>query len=279
MFVGSSTEGLPFANAVRAAMEADAEITVWNEDFFGLGQTFIEALVTQLPRFDFALLVLTPDDLVVSRDVESLGPRDNVLFELGLFMGRLGRSRTFVLHQAHADLKLPSDLAGLVTATYAWPRSDNNHRAAVGAASASIRRAILDLGVVETKTAGALVHLRSRQDAQDKELTDQQRQIRSLHFVLQGIVTRYELDKLLGLLGDDAFMCYYSDDLYAELKRLRAIGLILHHEGTGLTDIRSRYKDRNEQFDLKRYFQITREGREYVTLRSEMSTQESSGRE
>src|SRR4051794_28168075 len=97
MFVGSSTEGLPFANAVRAAMEADAEITVWNEDFFGLGQTFIEALVTQLPRFDFALLVLTPDDLVVSRDVESLGPRDNVLFELGLFMGRLGRSRTFVL--------------------------------------------------------------------------------------------------------------------------------------------------------------------------------------
>jgi len=49
------------------------------------------------PRFDFAALVLTADDLTASRQVVSLGPRDNVLFELGLFMGRLGRSRTFVI--------------------------------------------------------------------------------------------------------------------------------------------------------------------------------------
>jgi predicted nucleotide-binding protein len=60
----------------------DAEVTVWNEGFFGVGSTFIETLVNALPRFDFAVLVLTPDDLVNSRDVEMLSPRDNVLFDL-----------------------------------------------------------------------------------------------------------------------------------------------------------------------------------------------------
>ena len=47
-------------------------------------------MVYSLDRFDFAILVLTADDLVASRDVLSTAPRDNVLFELGLFMGGLG---------------------------------------------------------------------------------------------------------------------------------------------------------------------------------------------
>ena len=89
LFIGSSTEGLEFARALRSLLAHDAEVTLWNEGFFSLGNTFIETLVNSLPRFDFAVLVMTPDDLVNSRNSESLGPRDNVLFELGLFMGRL----------------------------------------------------------------------------------------------------------------------------------------------------------------------------------------------
>ena len=38
-----------------------------------------------LPRFDFALLVLTADDPVHSRETEMFGPRDNVVFEIDLF--------------------------------------------------------------------------------------------------------------------------------------------------------------------------------------------------
>src|SRR5262245_27745228 len=86
LFIGSSTEGLEFARAARSLLAKDAETTIWDEGFFGLGSTFIETLINSLARFDFALLVLTPDDLVASRKDETLGPRDNVIFELGLFM-------------------------------------------------------------------------------------------------------------------------------------------------------------------------------------------------
>ena len=64
VFIGSSSEGLEFARAVRSLLAQDAEITLWNEGFFGLGSTFIETLINALPRFDFAILVLTADDLV-----------------------------------------------------------------------------------------------------------------------------------------------------------------------------------------------------------------------
>ena len=107
LFIGSSTEGLEFARALRDLLVHDAEVTLWNEGLFSLGNTFIETLVNSLPRFDFAVLVLTPDDLVKSREVDLLGPRDNVLFELGLFMGRRGRSRTFILTQSNSRVKIP----------------------------------------------------------------------------------------------------------------------------------------------------------------------------
>jgi Predicted nucleotide-binding protein containing TIR-like domain len=270
LFIGSSSEGLVFAQAVRAGLDADAEVTIWNEGVFPLGQTFIEALLNALPRFDFAVLVLTADDAVFSRRAEAVGPRDNVLFELGLFMGRLGRSRTVVLHQATADLKIPSDLSGLVTATYDWPRADDNRRAAVGSACDSIRQIVRDLGVVEAKTSRAVVDLRSRQEVQGQELVRQQAQIRSLSFALRGIVTTYEYEKLAGLEAASPFMCYYSEDLYQELKRLRAMGLVRHHQGTGLSDVKRNYKDRDAKFDLRRFFYITESGVEYLSLRREI---------
>ena len=58
--------------------------------------TFIEALEEELAQSDFAVLTLTPDDQTESRGKVSMAPRDNVLFELGLFMGRLGRNRTLL---------------------------------------------------------------------------------------------------------------------------------------------------------------------------------------
>ena len=48
-------------------------------------------------RADFAAFIISPDDTVISRDAENLAPRDNVIFELGLFMGVLNRQRVFLI--------------------------------------------------------------------------------------------------------------------------------------------------------------------------------------
>lgn len=170
VFVGSSSEGLEFARAVRSLLGQEAEITIWNEGFFDLGNTFVETLVNALPRFDFAVLVLTPDDLVNSRNSQDFGPRDNVIFELGLFMGHLGRSRAFVLHQANASVKIPTDLSGMVTANYEWPRADGNYKSAVGAACDSIREAIRHLGVTERKIEKEIGDIKSRQESAESRL-------------------------------------------------------------------------------------------------------------
>ena len=271
MFIGSSSEGLEFARAARSLLAQDAEVTIWNEGFFKPGSTFIETLINSLPRFDFALLVLTPDDLVQSRKEETFGPRDNVIFELGLFMGRLGRARTFMLHQSNSAVKIPTDLSGVITATYEWPRADRNYHSAVGGACDSIRKIVRDLGISEAKTAKAISTIRTVQEAQGRRLTRQQAEIRSLQVALQGIVTQYEYDKLVGLTSLEPFLCYYSDDLYNELKRLRAMGLIRNRDRTGLSDIRRDYKDKDRNFDLKQFFYATEKGLEYLKLRTEIS--------
>jgi hypothetical protein len=271
VFVGSSLEGLEFARAIRSLLADVAEMTLWNEGFFRPGNTFIDSLINALPRFDFAALVLTADDLIRSREVESLGPRDNVLFELGLFMGRLGRARTFLVHQSGANIKIPTDLSGVTAAIYEWPREDDNHKSAVGGACDSIRDVIRDLGIADVKTAHVVSDISAKQQEQERQLGEQRDAIRSLQFALQGIVTQYELDKLLGLSKETPFLCFYSEDLYNEMKRLRAMALISNCEGVGLGTIRAKFKDRNEQFDLKKFFFITDHGQEYLRLRDELT--------
>ena len=95
------------ARAIELQFQHDAEVTLWTEGIFGLGEPTIESLLNALDRFDFAILVLSPDDLKVSRNQEHMGPRDNVLFELGLFMGRLGKKRTFVVCSGNPQVRLP----------------------------------------------------------------------------------------------------------------------------------------------------------------------------
>ena len=68
---------------------------------------------TQIGIADFAVLVAGPDDQVISRANQLDAPRDNVIFELGLFMGALTRSRTFLLVPEGIKVKIPTDLLGL----------------------------------------------------------------------------------------------------------------------------------------------------------------------
>lgn len=150
LFIVSSREGLDVAREVEFHLQDVTEVTIWNEGLgiFKLGNSYLESLINSLETFDFAILILTPDDLVTSRDISAQGPRDNVMFELGLFMGRLGRSRTFILYDSKREMKIPSDLSGIHTATFHGNRTDGNLTAALSPACTLIRKTIKSLGIL-----------------------------------------------------------------------------------------------------------------------------------
>jgi hypothetical protein len=146
VFVGSSREGLDIARAIQFHLHDAALVTVWNEGVFGLTEGTLESLVRTSSTFDFAILIITPDDIVTAADGQRQAPRDNVMFELGLFMGRLGPTRTFAVCCDSSGLKLPSDLAGVTMARFNSDDATRDVTAALGPAAFQLRRTIRELG-------------------------------------------------------------------------------------------------------------------------------------
>jgi hypothetical protein len=146
LFIGSSSEGLPYAKALQVNLDHSLEVTIWSQGVFGLSGGTLEELVRKLQQMDFAVLVVTPDDLISSRGQELSSPRDNVLLELGLCIGTLGRERSFLVYDRSSKIKLPSDMAGITPATF-HPHSDGNLEATLGAASTCIEKKTIELGL------------------------------------------------------------------------------------------------------------------------------------
>ena len=124
IFIASSSEGLGVARTVHGLLQQqlddNAEVNLWTWEF-ELSTTYIEELERASRETDFAILVLTPDDVTTSRESAKPAPRDNVVFELGLFIGSLGRERCILVHEQGQDLKLPTDLLGVNLATFRRP--------------------------------------------------------------------------------------------------------------------------------------------------------------
>lgn len=132
IFIGSSSESLKYAYALQAIMYSDYEITVWDQDIFKPSQTAIESLVEGLSNFDFAVFIMSSDDKILSRGREYECTRDNIIFEIGLFMGRLGRDRVFLIKPLKKEIKIPTDLLGIHILEYESGRTDGNDKAAMG---------------------------------------------------------------------------------------------------------------------------------------------------
>jgi predicted nucleotide-binding protein len=119
VFVISSAEALPIARAIENAFAHDPFATiVWANGVFRVTNYTLESLENELDRSDFAVAIAQPDDRTEVRDQDWPTPRDNVVFELGFFMGRLGRSRAILMEPRATGVKLPSDLAGITTIRY-----------------------------------------------------------------------------------------------------------------------------------------------------------------
>jgi predicted nucleotide-binding protein with TIR-like domain len=141
VFIASSSEGLEVAENLNVRLSKDCETVPWHGSAFELSETYIASLEKALETVEFAVLVVTPDDLREKRGDQSRIPRDNVVFELGLFMGRLGRERTFIVCDPQT-VELPSDLLGVTTAEFDSKRSDGDMRNAVLPAATAILHAM-----------------------------------------------------------------------------------------------------------------------------------------
>jgi hypothetical protein len=122
IFLGSSGKQEKLLQALTRGLEDVAHVEPWTTSF-NPGTTTLERLLELAHEVDFAAFVFAQDDWTTDSPLTSTlpgagqaSPRDNVVFEAGLFGGALGMRRTFILHASGS--KLPSDLLGLTSIRY-----------------------------------------------------------------------------------------------------------------------------------------------------------------
>jgi len=148
VFLGCSTEALDLAREIQATLSNDALVQIWTDGVFHPTKSPIEDLCEFARNVDFAAVLLTPDDKTKSRNKQKMSPRDNVLLELGLMMGAIGRDRTFFVVEKGIDLKMPSDLLGINPISYQPIKKTSEIQARLGPACTELRRVIKNLGPI-----------------------------------------------------------------------------------------------------------------------------------
>ena len=128
IFIGCSSESLEMAEYVQSQLQHVALAQVWNQGIFQAGNYVLETLLEIVGNYDFAVFLVTPQDIAEIREERVLIARDNVLFEAGLFFTKLGRKRTLLVAPRKSgtqqlDFHLPADLEGLTLIKY-YPYSN-----------------------------------------------------------------------------------------------------------------------------------------------------------
>jgi hypothetical protein len=121
IFIGSSGQQQRLLQALTHGLEDIADVEPWTS-VFNPGVATLERLVELTREVDFAAFIFAQDDWTTAGPSATGGaageasPRDNVVYEAGLFGGAIGIRRTFILHADGA--KLPTDLLGLTSVRY-----------------------------------------------------------------------------------------------------------------------------------------------------------------
>lgn len=143
LFIGSSVEGLKVAECIQELLKFDVFPRVWTQGNFNLNNTTLDDLISAVKKHDFAIFIFSPDDVTILRDKQVHTVRDNVIFELGLFMGYLGKENVFFLvPEGINDLHLPTDLLGISAGSYFFTKDIEDLLAGLGPVCNQIRRQI-----------------------------------------------------------------------------------------------------------------------------------------
>jgi hypothetical protein len=154
IFIGSSVEALKVAYGIQENLEHDALCQVWDQGIFDLTGNALDNLLEATSNFDFAIFVFQPDDTAKIRDSKFNVVRDNLIFELGLFISKLSKENVFFLIPRNEEkLHLPTDLLGIKPGHYDHQNDDEKLLGALGPFCNKIRRKIRKkLGEVGSET-------------------------------------------------------------------------------------------------------------------------------
>lgn len=138
VFIGSSAEAINIANGIFENLERHITPNPWYSDTFGINEYTMDSLEKELNNNDFAIFIFSPDDVAIIRDKTVFITRDNTIFEMGLFYGKLGKERVFAIvpntikheiqvedNKVISDFHILSDFSGITLAYYDNERKDN----------------------------------------------------------------------------------------------------------------------------------------------------------
>lgn len=112
IFIGSSTAGYIVAEKVKNYLTETGDCILWKDpNVWEPNRSTFENLLKMVSYFDFGVFVATADDLTLTNDKIVIEPRDNVVLEMALFCGAMGRDKSFLL--VEEGIKLPSDFDGI----------------------------------------------------------------------------------------------------------------------------------------------------------------------
>jgi hypothetical protein len=155
LFIGCAREEIELAEDFQVLLNEVADVKIWDYQTFFPGEHPLESLRRELLHTDFALLLITPDDKVTKRKMKGFTARDNIIFELGLFMGVQGPMRAIsvvVTKKVGRTVKkvlMPGDLAGLTQILLTIEAKQDN--------SSAIRKACTEVKNAIKRSAGTTV--------------------------------------------------------------------------------------------------------------------------
>ena len=105
------------ASQIKKACGEWLECEIWDRgDAFAINRSFLDSLLRAAQRYHYGIFVATKDDRTVKKSASIVEPRDNVIFEMGLFLGSMGITRSFLL--VEKGVGLPSDFEGITMSQF-----------------------------------------------------------------------------------------------------------------------------------------------------------------
>lgn len=133
LFIGSSGgRGVTVAESVASQIKKVCgewlECEIWDRgDAFAINRSFLDSLLRAAQRHHYGIFVATKDDRTVKKGSSIVEPRDNVIFEMGLFLGSMGITRSFLL--VEKGVGLPSDFEGITTSQFSVKEPQSTRKA------------------------------------------------------------------------------------------------------------------------------------------------------